>query len=133
MMRGYRLLHRLEKHNIQGYVLKDTPVEELLAAIKAVSLGKKYFGDSITEPDRKLVGNTVTMPVNKIVGMLSSREHEVLTLVCQELSSAEIGEKLFLSTGTVDTHRRNILVKLGVNNTVGLVKFALQNGLLDED
>jgi DNA-binding CsgD family transcriptional regulator len=63
---------------------------------------------------------------------LSPREYEILQLICRELSSAEIGEKLFLSTGTVDTHRRNILVKLGVNNTVGLVKFAIQNGLLNE-
>jgi len=133
MMRGYRLLHRLEKHNIQGYILKDAPVEELLAAIGSVSLGRKYFGSNITEPGRQLVGNTATTPVGKIAAMLSGREYEVLKLVCHELSSAEIGEKLFLSTGTVDTHRRNILVKLGVNNTVGLVKFALQNGLLDED
>ncbi|MEZ4901144.1 MAG: response regulator transcription factor [Spirosomataceae bacterium] len=132
MMRGYRLLHRLEKHNIQGYVLKDAPVEALLEAIRAVSSGKKYFDDGITENDKTLVGNTATTPTNKLVAMLSSREYEVLQLVCQELSSAEIGEKLFLSTATVDTHRRNILVKLGVNNTVGLVKFAIQNGLLNE-
>ena len=132
MMRGYRLLHRLEKHDIQGYVLKDAPVDELLQAIKTVGSGHTYFGEGITESDKKLTGNTTTTPANKLSELLSPREYEILKLICEELSSAEIGEKLFLSTGTVDTHRRNILVKLGVNNTVGLVKFALQNGLLYE-
>ncbi len=132
MMRGTRLLHRLEKYDIQGYVLKDAPVEELRHAIRTVASGGVYFGESITDIDKITAVNTTTTPANKLSGLLSPRECEILQLICQELSSAEIGEKLFLSTGTVDTHRRNILVKLGVNNTVGLVKFAIQNGLLNE-
>ena len=132
MMRGSRLLHRLEKYHVQGYVLKDAPVEELRHAIQTVASGGNYFGEGITDIDKGTAGNTTTTPVNKLSGLLSPREYEILQLICRELSSAEIGEKLFLSTGTVDTHRRNILVKLGVNNTVGLVKFAIQNGLLNE-
>jgi two-component system response regulator NreC len=52
-------------------------------------------------------------------------------LICKEYSNAEIAEKLFLSVSTVETHRKNLIAKLGVNNTVGLVKFALRNNLTD--
>lgn len=131
MMRGSRIQHRIEKMGANGYILKDASVEDLLKAIETVSSGKTYFlEDSESKEDEK---NTVTFAQNKVHELLSKREIEILKLVCAEYSSAEIGEKLFLSTGTVDTHRRNILVKLGVNNTVGLVKFALQNGLIDEN
>ncbi|MCU0326041.1 MAG: response regulator transcription factor [Spirosomaceae bacterium] len=130
MMRGSRIRHRIEKMGANGYILKDASVEELIKAINLVAGGKTYFlEDSETKEDEK---NTVTFAQSRVHELLSKREIEILKLVCAEYSSAEIGEKLFLSTGTVDTHRRNILVKLGVNNTVGLVKFALQNGLIDE-
>jgi len=52
-------------------------------------------------------------------------------MVCKEFSNAEIAEKLFLSVSTVETHRKNLIAKLGVNNTVGLVKFALKNKLIE--
>jgi DNA-binding NarL/FixJ family response regulator len=133
MMRGSRLLHKLEKLSIQGYILKDSPVVELVEAIRKVAAGGEYFSGEITELQKLQQKNTTTVPENKLNHLLSKREYEILILICKELSSAEIGEKLFLSTGTVDTHRRNILVKCGVNNTVGLVKFAFQNGLLNEE
>jgi Response regulator containing a CheY-like receiver domain and an HTH DNA-binding domain len=63
--------------------------------------------------------------------ILSKREIEVLTLICKEYSNSEIAEKLFLSVSTVETHRKNLIAKLGVNNTVGLVKFALRNNLIE--
>jgi DNA-binding CsgD family transcriptional regulator len=62
--------------------------------------------------------------------MLSKREKEVLILVCEEFSSSQIAAKLNLSIGTVYTHRKNILHKVGVKNTVGLVKFAMRKGIL---
>ncbi|MES1160436.1 MAG: LuxR C-terminal-related transcriptional regulator, partial [Bacteroidota bacterium] len=63
--------------------------------------------------------------------ILSRRELEVLKLICREYSNAEIAEKLFLSVSTVETHRKNLIAKLGVNNTVGLVKFALRHKLIE--
>lgn len=131
MLRGVRIKRRIEKLGANGYILKDASVKKLLEAIEVVSDGKDYYYDEESDEEEKV--NTVTFPENKIHKMLSKRELEVLRLVCAEYSSAEIGEKLFLSTGTVDTHRRNILIKLGVNNTVGLVKFAIQNSLLDDE
>ena len=63
--------------------------------------------------------------------ILSKREIEILKLICKEFSNAEIAEKLFLSISTVETHRKNLIAKLGVNNTVGLVKFAIKNNIID--
>lgn len=131
LLRGTRFFHKLQKYSIQGYVLKDAPIEELTAAIRKVAAGGTYFSEKI-----EVVGledefkNTVTYADKKVNDILSPREIEILKLVCQEYSSADIAAKLFLSVGTVDTHRKNILIKLGVNNTVGLVKYALKNNLI---
>lgn len=125
-------MKKLKKHAIQGYILKDAAIEELQAGIRSVADGIPYYSQDISLEDVNQETNTVTTPSNKLLSLLSPREFEILKLVCLEYSSAEIGEKLFLSTGTVDTHRRNILVKIGASNTVGMVKFALQNGILDE-
>ncbi len=130
MMRGSRIRHKLEKIGAKGYILKDASVNELIVAIRAVAGGGSYFPEETTTKEDEI--NTVTFQNNKVHELLSKREIEILRLVAAEYSSAEIGNKLFLSTGTVDTHRRNILVKLGVNNTVGLIKFAIQNNLIDE-
>jgi len=62
-------------------------------------------------------------------GPLTEREIEVLQLIAQEFSNGEIAEKLFISIRTVDTHRRNLLEKLQVKNTAGLVKYAIEKGL----
>ncbi|MCP9767175.1 DNA-binding response regulator [Lacihabitans sp. LS3-19] len=133
MMRGSRAIKKLEKFDIQGYILKDASINELLEAIENVANGEKYISSDLYIKEEIDAINTTTIPENKLGNLLSPREREILVLICKEYSSAEIGEKLFLSTGTVDTHRRNILVKAGVSNTVGLVKFAIKNGLLENE
>jgi DNA-binding CsgD family transcriptional regulator len=62
---------------------------------------------------------------------LTIREKEVLQLICQELTTQEIGEKLFISNRTVEGHRNNMLSKLGCRNTAGLVVYAIRNGLVE--
>ncbi|MBL7729436.1 MAG: response regulator transcription factor [Dinghuibacter sp.] len=132
MMRGTRFLHRLLKSDIQGYMLKSAPVEELVKAINVVHAGGVYYSSEVDVSEtEETVKQTITIPGNRVGEILSKREIEVLKLICLEYSNPEIAEKLFLSINTVDTHRRNILMKLGVNNTVGLVKFALQHGIID--
>lgn len=134
MMRGTRFVHRLAKSGIQGYILKNAPVEELVQAIKTVHEGGTYYSKEVDISDsEELVQQTITMPGNRVPEILSKREIEVLKMICLEYSNTEIAEKLFLSINTVDTHRRNILEKLGVNNTVGLVKFALLHGIIDHN
>jgi DNA-binding NarL/FixJ family response regulator len=131
LLRGTRMIQKLQKFGIQGYLLKNGPTEELLKGIKVVADGQTYFSkeiDSINNDDD--LKNTLTFPDNKVDDILSPREVEILKLVCEEMSSSEIAAKLFLSVSTVDTHRKNILIKLGVSNTVGLVKYAIKHNLI---
>jgi two-component system response regulator NreC len=132
LLRGTRYVHKLSKYNIQGYLLKNASLEELLGALRSVHEGGRYFSKDIHIGDRdEDFRNTITIEDRQIDEILSRRELEVLRLICKEYSNAEIAEKLFLSVSTVETHRKNLIAKLGVNNTVGLVKFALRNNLTD--
>jgi two-component system response regulator NreC len=132
LLRGTRHIHKLTRHNIQGYVLKNAPLEELLTALREVLAGGNYFSKEIhigdSEEDFR---STIIIDDKQINEILSRRELEVLKLICREYSNAEIADKLFLSVSTVETHRKNLIAKLGVNNTVGLVKFAIKNKLTD--
>jgi DNA-binding NarL/FixJ family response regulator len=110
-----------------GFLLKSAGKDEFLSAIHRVMDSGTYFAQDILpiiygqmEDDRKQKDN---------LDMLSAREREVLALIMKEHTSEEIGAKLFISKRTVDVHRQNILAKTGCRTTVGLVKFALRNGL----
>jgi len=132
LLRGTRYVHKLAKYNIQGYVLKNASMDELLGALRSVQNGGSYFSKDINIGDRdEDFRHTITIEDKQIDEILSRRELEVLRLICREYSNAEIAGKLFLSVSTVETHRKNLIAKLGVNNTVGLVKFALRNNLTD--
>jgi two-component system, NarL family, response regulator NreC len=132
IMRGTRYIHKLVKYDVQGYLLKNSSIDELKTALATIAGGQKYFSKEInildTDQDFR---HTITIEDKKVDEILSRREIEILTLICKEYSNSEIAEKLFLSVSTVETHRKNLIAKLGVNNTVGLVKFALKNKLID--
>lgn len=131
ILRGLRIFHRLEKYTFQGYLLKDTSYETLFEAIRTVAGGGVYFSKDIQLNFAKDQSIHEKSYVNKEAGIvLSKREKEILQLICQEYSSAQIADRLFISISTVDTHRQNIMIKLGVSNTVGLVKYAFANNLL---
>lgn len=131
LMRGTRFIHKLIKYQIQGYILKNASTAELLEAISVVHNGGTYFSKEINILSSEDFRNTITIHDNRIEDILSKREIEVLQLVCKEYSNVAIAEQLFLSVSTVETHRKNLIAKLGVNNTVGLVKFALKNKLIE--
>lgn len=131
LMRGTRYVHKLLRHQIEGYLLKNAAFEELLKAIKTVHEGGRYFSKEIDVIGEGDFRSTLIVDDQKLPDILSKREIEILRLICNEFSNAEIAEKLFLSVSTIETHRKNIISKLGVNNTVGLVKFALKNKLID--
>lgn len=131
LMRGTRFIHKLTKYQIQGYVLKNAATAELLEAITVVHNGGSYFSKEIDILTSNDFRNTITIEDKRIEDILSKREIEVLKLVCKEYSNIAISEQLFLSVSTVETHRKNLIAKLGVNNTVGLVKFAIKNKLID--
>ncbi len=132
MMRGTRYIHKLMKYGLQGYLLKNAGIEELKSAIQTVAAGGTYYSKEINIMDvNNDFRNTITIDDKQVDEILSKREIEILKLICKEYSNAEIAEKLFLSISTVETHRKNLISKLGVNNTVGLVKFAIKNKLID--
>ncbi|MCB0548347.1 MAG: response regulator transcription factor [Phaeodactylibacter sp.] len=113
-----------------GYLLKDAGSAELINAIKAVAEGHTYFSSQVsaTLVDQLVKGKKG--PERKAGVTLTRREVEVLRLIAEEYSNPEIAEKLFISIRTVDTHRRNLLEKLGLKNTAGLVKYAIKHGLV---
>ena len=116
-----------------GYLLKNAGREELLSAIHAVAKGDSYFSQKVSATLLQAITRQKDTPEQKkpaVVTPLSDREIEVLRLIAQEYSNGEIAEKLFISIRTVDTHRRNLLEKLQVKNTVGLVKYAIEKGII---
>ena len=122
---------RMLEAGASGYLLKNSGAEELVAALHAVVKGDSYYSNSVSAALLKALTNLKGKPVRPGKDTpLSEREIEVLRLIAQECSNGEIAEKLFISIRTVDTHRRNILEKLQVKNTAGLVKYAIEKALI---
>lgn len=118
----------------KGYILKNAGKEEMITAINTIARGDSYFSSIVSSRIREQL-NSSQKPTKLLLKTreipISPRETEVLKLIAQEYSNAEIARKLFISIRTVDTHRRNLLEKLNLKNTAGLVKYAIQKGLLE--
>jgi len=133
MYHGTRYYTKLIRHGINGYLYKSEGKAVFLEAIEKAVRGETYVSkDLLTDVAAPKGTNSPAFDLHLASpeNVLTKREIEILKLVAQEYSNQEIGEKLFISTSTVDTHRKHILLKLGVRNTVGLVKYCLQNNLL---
>lgn len=111
-----------------GYVLKGAAFAELLTAISAVMAGQRYLSPALTEPRTSSINRIEALSGGEI-SKLSAREREVLQLIAEGKSSAEVAELLHISVRTVDTHRHNIMSKLGIHSIAGLTKFAIRHGL----
>jgi two-component system, NarL family, response regulator DegU len=124
------ILHMMEM-GVHAFLLKNTEPEELEEAINAVIEKDFYHNDLVASVLRKNVKERKAghRPVFSMAE-LSEREKEIVMLVCQELTIKEIGQKLSISENTVRNHRVNIMEKVGVNNMVGLVKYAYDTGLV---
>ena len=114
-----------------GYLLKDAGKEEMIRAIRTVAQGNTYFSQQVSSAIVEHLRDPGKMKEEKKNIPLTNRELEVLKLIVEEYSNPEIAEQLYISIRTVDTHRRNLLEKLGVKNTAGLVKYALKHGLVE--
>lgn len=114
------------KAEADGFILKNTGKDELIKALDKVANGGTYFSQDILPILTQLVKKDAMVANNGAV--LSDREREILSLIVQEYTSEVIGEKLYISKKTVEKHRANILEKTGCKSTIGLVKFALENG-----
>jgi DNA-binding NarL/FixJ family response regulator len=124
------ILHMMEM-GVHAFLLKNTEPEELERAIYSVVEKDFYHNDLVAAVLRKNVKEKKSgkRPVF-LKSELSDREQEVLSLICTELTMKEISQKLFLSENTVRNHRVNIMEKVGVNNIVGLIKYAYETGML---
>ncbi|REG96244.1 response regulator [Flavobacterium aquicola] len=124
-----QMIAKLIRIGIDGYLLKNAEKKELLYAIQTIHNGEVYFCKEAAE---KNDGNNSKMKSEILqITELSSREKEILVLIAQEFTGNEIAEKTNITLNTVNTHRRNLLSKLNVKNTAGLVKYAIEYGLLD--
>ena len=123
-----RMMSYMMELGASGYLPKDVKSEELETAIRAVHEKGVYLSEAVSMSLLSgLKSNTHKyMPAVE----LSSREKEILELICQEFTAKEIGEKLFISERTVEGHRKNLCIKLEAKNTAGLVKRALQLNLV---
>lgn len=113
-----------------GYLLKNSSQNELVEGIKSVCQGKKFFTPEVTMTLLKTNTEMALGNDGEIIQNLTERELEILKLISEGLSNKEIGEKLFISHRTVDTHRTNLMKKLDVHNIAGLIRFALKNKLV---
>jgi DNA-binding NarL/FixJ family response regulator len=134
----------------RGYVLKNTDQDELAEAIRQVAAGGTYFGQEAasavmakymnpTKKGSSAAGEGAAIAANETerdnLGPspaevhLTSREKEILRLIASEHTNQEIADKLYISPRTVHSHRRNLMQKVGVKNTAGLVRYALQHAI----
>ncbi len=115
-----------------GYILKNTGKQELIKAIQNVFEGKTYFSNEVNNSLVKGMVQQNKNNTNNPFDRLTKRELELTKLIAQEYTNPEIAEKMYISEFTVKTHRRNIIKKLDVKSTVGLVKLALKHHILNE-
>lgn len=111
-----------------GYLPKDTSMNELLDAINTIYMGENYFNKDISNTILKSIINK-SKDEKGNGKCLTKREKEVIALVVEGLSNKEIAEKLFISVRTVDSHKNNIMQKLNLKSSVELVKYAIKNKL----
>lgn len=129
-----KLIKEVLKLGAKGFLTKESAGESIIEAINAVYRGDLYFSKDIRN---KIVDSFAGVNVSKMsqndenFGQLSNREFQILKLLTEELSNKEIAERLHISTGTVETHKRNIMSKLGVKNTMGLALYLVKNRLVD--
>lgn len=118
------------RNGADAYLLKDASEQDFLAAIESVQKGEQYIQKSMQ--DLMLKEAMGQKKDTSYIPKLTRREKEILQLIVDEKTTQEIADTLFLSVSTVETHRMNLISKLGVKNVAGLVKLTLERGLLKE-
>ena len=121
------------RHGIKSYIKKDCDEQEILDSIPSTAKGDKFFCGRILETIQRNDINIEHLdyePLSCLPVSLSQRELEIIQLIAEGMTNAQIAENLFISTHTVNTHRKNIMQKLGVNNTAAIVMYAVKYRLV---
>ncbi len=113
-----------------GYILKNTGKAELLNALQKIADGGMFFSNEVAAEMMKALSENAQQKEKEQKVFLTDREKEIVQLISQEYSNAKIGETLFISERTVETHRKNIFRKTNTKSVVGLIKFAIEHKLI---
>lgn len=128
-----KLVKEIMALGVSAYLTKQCAGENIIEAIYAVMNDEEYFCETIRE---KIFNNATKdnpkLNIRRAVlnPLLTDREVEIIILIALEYSGKEISDQLFISTHTVETHRKNIIKKLDAKNTIGIVKYAINNQLI---
>jgi DNA-binding NarL/FixJ family response regulator len=126
-------VHQTIEYGADGYMLKNTTPEQLNDAISTVHSGRPFYSPSVgkfAEEARSNKHGDLTSRGAKLLSGLTAREREILQLIAEAHSHQEIAQMLHISVRTVDTHRNNIIQKLGLHDTASLVTYAIKNGIV---
>jgi len=118
-------ISRMIENGASGYLIKSASSEEIIEAIKTVMNGKIYLSVPMEHFMRPL-----SLTPYHLLPAITKREKEILALIAEGLTNNQIAEKLFISPLTVDSHRKNLLIKLKVNNTASLIRLAVEHHLI---
>jgi two-component system, NarL family, response regulator NreC len=121
------------KNGATGYVLKDSQATDLVEAIREVAAGNRYLSPPLSERELELYAQRIELVPADAYELLTTREREVLHLVAEGRTSAEIAQQLFISPRTAEGHRANLMRKLGIQNNAELVRYALKRGIVPLD
>ncbi|MEN4760032.1 response regulator transcription factor [Chryseobacterium sp. C39-AII1] len=124
-------IRKLFNKGIKSYLDKSSNYDEFLRSIQCLMADEVYICDNAKNKMISFISSDQSQQKLHIKDPLTKREMEILKLICDGLSSKDICEKLFISINTVETHRKRILLKLNVKNSVGVVKYALENHIID--
>ena len=122
---------QLIEHGAHGYLVKDTDPKEVREAILTVYQKGSYINERTLKAIQKNLGAKTKPASTNASVSLTKREEEILQLICRQLTTEEIAEKLFISAKTVNGHRNNLLQKTGAKNVAGLVMFAVKNNVVE--
>lgn len=115
---------------ISGYVIKNTGREELKTALSKIADGEVFFSEAVAAEMMRAYQSNKKRGLEDEIINLTSREKEIIKLIAMEYSNAKIGETLFISERTVETHRKNIFRKTKTKGVIGLIKFAIEQKLI---
>ncbi|HIP31301.1 MAG TPA: response regulator transcription factor [Crocinitomicaceae bacterium] len=121
------------KQGVTSYVKKNCSISEITDAVKETAKGTKFFCGQIVETIQQANLNIEDIDYDAFscdAVLISKREQEIIVLISEGMTNVQIAEKLFLSNHTVNSHRKNIMAKLGVKNTAGIVMYAVKSNLV---
>lgn len=122
-----KMIETLVNDDVDGYVPKNAEKEELAKAIEIILKGEKYFSREIKEI---YIESKLSKRKEEEI-KLTQREIQVITLIAKEFTTQEIADKLFLSKHTIESYRKNLMIKLNVRNIAGLTKYAIRKNYVD--